>query len=89
MTLGADAGSILRLILNDVAVLLAVGLPVGVGLALLAGRFIEKMLFDLKAYDMKTIVVAVAVFSIVALCAGFFTAHRAESIDPMVVLRDQ
>ncbi len=89
MALGAASGSILRLILRDVAVLLAVGVAVGLGLSLWATRLVQAMLFELSARDLMTIVFSVALMTIVALVAGYLPARRAARMDPNAILRDE
>jgi predicted permease len=89
MALGAGAGSILRLILRDVAVLLAVGIAAGLGLSLWATRLVQTMLFELSARDAKTITFSIAVLAIVALLAGYLPARRAAHLDPNAILRDE
>lgn len=89
MALGAGRGSILRLVLRDVSILLGVGVVAGVGISLWATRLVEKMLFDLTARDAKTILLAVVVLSAVALFAGYLPARRASRLNPMSILRDE
>jgi ABC-type antimicrobial peptide transport system permease subunit len=88
MALGAGQGSILRLIMRDVSILLAAGIAVGVGISLWATHFMQKMLFNLNPRDAKTIIFSVAVLSAVALLAGYLPARRAARLDPNVILRD-
>ncbi len=87
MALGAQPRSILRLVMRDVAVVLAVGVVVGVCISLAATRLLRQMLFGLGPRDTVTMVAAVAVLSIVALVAGYLPARRATKVDPMVALR--
>jgi putative ABC transport system permease protein len=87
MALGAEAGSILRLVIRDVAVILAGGVAVGVLLSLATTRVLAKLLFGLGARDPVTLVGATAVLSAVAFIAGFIPALRATKVDPIVALR--
>jgi predicted permease len=89
MALGAEKGKILRLIMSDVSILLAAGVAAGVGIALLTTHYLQKMLFNLDARDAKTILVAVALLTSVALLAGYLPARRAASMDPNTILRDE
>jgi ABC-type antimicrobial peptide transport system permease subunit len=69
--------------------LLAIGLAVGVGLALWAARAATAMLYDLKPYDPVTLGGAVAVLAMVALVASYAPAYRASRLDPMEALREE
>ncbi len=79
----------MRLILRDVSIILLAGVGVGVGLALWATRLVQKMLFGLDAHDAKTIALAVAILTTVALFAAFVPARRASRLNPMTILRDE
>ena len=87
IALGATPGSILQLVLRDVAIILVAGVTAGIGISLASVRVVEKLLFGLAARDAATIIVSVAVLSLVALVAGYIPARRATKVDPMVALR--
>jgi ABC-type antimicrobial peptide transport system permease subunit len=87
MALGAQRGSILRLVMRDVIAVLAVGVVVGVGISLAVTRLLQQMLFELGARDSVTMIGAVGVLSVVALVACYIPARRATKVDPMVALR--
>jgi putative ABC transport system permease protein len=89
IALGAGRGRVIRLVLKEAALLLAIGLAVGVGLALWAGRAATAMLYDLKPYDPVTLGGAVAVLAMVALVASYAPAYRASRLDPMEALREE
>jgi putative ABC transport system permease protein len=87
MALGAEPGSILRLIMRDVFSVVATGLLAGIAMSLAATRLLQQLLFGLGARDLVTMVTAVAALSIVAVIAGYVPARRATKVDPMVALR--
>jgi ABC-type antimicrobial peptide transport system permease subunit len=87
MTLGASRGEITGMIIREAGALLAVGLGVGVLLALAGGRAASSMLFGLKPYDPATLAIAAALLALVALGASYVPARRATTVDPMVALR--
>ncbi|HKV23228.1 MAG TPA: ABC transporter permease [Candidatus Acidoferrum sp.] len=87
MALGAPRGSILGLVMKDLAIVLAVGIAAGAAMSLATVGLLQKMLFGLAARDTLTLLVSIGVLSIVALIAGFMPARRATRVDPMVALR--
>lgn len=89
MALGAAPRSVMRLVLSHVAVVTAIGLAAGVGLAIGSGRFVNTLLFGLVASDVTMVVVAAATLGAAAALAGYMPARRAARVDPMVALREQ
>jgi putative ABC transport system permease protein len=87
MALGAPRDSILRLVMRDVAIVLAGGLTAGACLALATVGVLNKMLFGLAPHDTFTFLAAIGVLSAVAVVAGYMPARRATRVDPMVALR--
>jgi predicted permease len=89
MALGADRGSVIRLVLREALALLVVGLAIGAGLALWAGKAAETMLFGLKPNDTATFVAAAILLAVTALAAGYVPARRASRLEPMNALRTE
>ena len=87
MALGAEPGSILRLIMSDVFSVVAIGLLAGMAISLAATRLLQQLLFGIGPRDTVTLVVAVATLSIVTLVAGYFSGRRATKINPVEALR--
>lgn len=87
MALGAQRMDVLRLILREALVLVAVGLVVGIPLSLASTRLLHSYLFGLKGTDPVSLFGVVLLLGIVAAIAGFIPARRAASIDPMRALR--
>ncbi len=88
VALGADRGRVVRLVLREAVVLLAVGLVIGTALSLWAGRAASSLLFGLKPYDPVTLASAVLLLAGVALLASYWPAQRASRLEPMQALRE-
>lgn len=89
MALGADRGRVVRLVLQEAALLVGTGLAVGTVLALIGGRAASSLLFGLKPYDPLTLISAIALLALVALTASYWPARRAGGLDPMMALREE
>jgi ABC-type antimicrobial peptide transport system permease subunit len=89
MALGAEPGSILRLMLRDVGLVLAGGVAAGLALSLPVVTLMRRMLFGLEPHDTTTIAAAVFLLSTLGLIAGYLPARRATKVDPMIALRSE
>jgi predicted permease len=91
MALGANGGRILGMVLRQGGVQVALGVILGVGLALgiaaLAGSGIQNTLFGVTARDPLTYSLVVGMVTIVSLAAVLIPARRATRVDPMIALR--
>jgi predicted permease len=87
MALGAEAGSIVRLVIRDVATLLLAGEAAGIGISLVAESALRKLLFGIGPRDPTTIAASALFLGFAALAAGYLPARRATKVDPMVALR--
>ena len=87
LALGAQRLDVLRMVMRESLRMVVIGLAIGLGAALAAGRFIANLLFDLAPTDIVTISLATAVMIGVAALAGYLPARRASRVDPMVALR--
>jgi len=89
MALGADRINVLSMVLKEAGILLFVGLALGTGLALLAGRSAGAMLFGLQPHDPLTLVLAMSLLAAVAVASSYLPARRASRLDPIVALREE
>jgi predicted permease len=87
MALGAQRSDVLRLVMNESMVLVLVGVVVGVGTAIAAGRLVAALLFGLSPTDAGTMAIAGTVMVAVSALAGYLPARRASRVDPLVALR--
>ena len=89
IALGAAPGQVRRLVLGTVGLLTIVGAMAGAGLAYVAGRSLESLLYQLKGTDPLVFGGAVVTLVTVALLSGFAPAWRASRIDPIRALRSE
>jgi predicted permease len=89
MALGAQRGSVVRMVLREVLVLAAAGLALGMTAALGMSKFVASFLFGMKPNDPVTLIAAVVTLLGAALLAGYVPARKASRIDPMTALRNE
>jgi predicted permease len=87
MALGADRASVVRLILRGAAIQIGIGLALGIPAAFLAGHLLQSQLYEVKGYDITTILAACAVLVVSAAIASAMPARRASGVEPMQALR--
>jgi putative ABC transport system permease protein len=87
MALGSERAGVIRLILGEVAILVAIGLAVGLGLTLAGSKVANSMLFGLKPRDPLTLSLTVLILAAIGFAASFLPARRASRLDPMTALR--
>jgi ABC-type antimicrobial peptide transport system permease subunit len=87
MALGADAGSVLRLVLSRGLRLTTAGVALGAIAALVLTRLMGNLLYQVSPRDPIAYGFALLVLLGVALLACFLPARRATRIDPVQALR--
>jgi predicted permease len=89
MALGAETGDVRRLVIREVAVMLAIGTAIGLASAAGAGTLISSQLYGLRYWDPTIYVSAAVILWLIALAAAYIPTRRATNVDPMVALRDE
>ena len=87
VALGAQAADIRRLVLWQGVRVTALGVTLGVIVAFVTVRYVEKLLFDTPARDPLAFGAAVGTIVVVAVLASLIPARRATRVDPVVALR--
>jgi ABC-type antimicrobial peptide transport system permease subunit len=86
MALGARPADVHRLVLREGLTPVALGLAVGIGGALLGGRVIQGLLFEVQPSDPATIAGVCIVLGLVAAVACAIPARRATTMELMTML---
>lgn len=87
LALGAKPSDVRQLVLSKGLRLAAAGIAIGLVGALLTGKWIEKLLFEIKPADPLVLCAVSATLLLAAFTASSFPARRATKVDPMVALR--
>ena len=89
MALGADRGAVLNLVLRSAFTRVAIGLALGVPLAIGAGKLLAAQLYGVKFWDPVALATAAGALTFCALVAALIPATRAAAIPPMRALRSE
>lgn len=87
MALGAQVGQVLRMILRQGAVLVGIGLALGVLGALALQKVLASLLFGVAPTDPLTFGLVIVLLALVAFLACWWPARRAARVSPLVALR--
>jgi predicted permease len=92
VALGANRGSILRMIVGGGLRLSLIGVAIGLSSALIFGRILtsfSRLLYGIEPWDPVTLIAISMVLICTTLLACYLPARRAAGIDPMIALRHE
>jgi putative ABC transport system permease protein len=87
VALGASPSDVMRLVLGEGALLVAIGLAAGAALSLAGARFLSGLLFGVSARDPLVFAAVAALVTVAALLACLIPGRRALRVDPLRALR--
>jgi macrolide transport system ATP-binding/permease protein len=87
IALGAQRGTVYRLILREAGALTLAGIAIGLVCSIIVASLMRKLLFGTPPWDVTTLVCVGGALGISALLASFLPARRAASVDPIKALR--
>jgi ABC-type antimicrobial peptide transport system permease subunit len=87
MALGAGRRDVIGLVLRGAFQRVAIGLLLGIPLAIGAGRLIASQLYQVSIWDPVALSIAVGALACCALVAAIVPAARAAALDPSTALR--
>jgi predicted permease len=87
LALGAPARRIRTMVFGEMALILIVGLAIGIPAAIALARFAEARLFGVKSFDPGVVSGAAAALIAASILAGYVPARRAARIHPSEALR--
>ena len=87
MALGANRGSVIRLVLRGAFLQVTIGLAIGIPAAIACGRLISAQLYLVKSWDPVVLIGSIIALACCALIASIVPARKAASIDPVKALR--
>ena len=87
MALGASRGTIAQLVLRRAAIVVGIGITLGLLGAAGTTRFMRSLLFEVRATDPVVFGLGAALLVFVAVLAAWLPARAATRIDPLIALR--
>ena len=87
MALGAQRGSVYKLVLGEAGRLIGIGVVLGLAGSVGAAMLMGKLLFGVQAWDAGTLAGVAVVLAGSAMLASYFPARRAASVNPTEALR--
>src|SRR5262249_38603104 len=89
MALGAETGTVVRMVVGQGMAIAAAGLAIGVAAALLATRTIASLLHGVPAHDPLTFSAVAGGLALTVRGACWGTALKAARVDPAIALRSE
>ena len=87
LALGAEPGSVARMIVRQGALVALAGVAIGLATALAGSRLIESILYGVSSRDLGVLATTTLMLLIVALFACWLPARRAARLNPLGALR--
>jgi len=87
IALGAEHGAVKRLVLNHAIRMTALGLVIGIALALASGRLIQSVVFGVAPSNPAILITVAIIIGLTTCVACYAPVCRALRMDPVAVLR--
>ena len=87
MALGAQRWSVYQMVLREAGWLTAIGVAAGLAGAVGAATAMRSLLFEVRAWDVSTLLAVAALLATAAIIASYLPARRAASVNPVDALR--
>jgi len=87
IAMGANRGSVIRMVLRGAFLQILIGLLIGIPASIGCARLIASQLYEVKGWDPLVLGGSILSLAICALIASIVPARRAASINPVIALR--
>lgn len=89
MAVGARPADVLQMVLRQGLIFTAVGVVLGIGIALPASGFLKTFVVGVSPYDPSILIGVPVMLAAVMMAACWIPAHRASRVDPTMTLRQE
>lgn len=87
IALGAQRVAVLKMVLRDAAILLGIGIVLGIAAAVASASVLQSMLYGIGSRDPLVLSVVCVAVALVGVVAAYIPARRAAKVDPIEALR--
>jgi ABC-type antimicrobial peptide transport system permease subunit len=87
IALGARLADVVQLVVAEGTRVVAIGVVLGVGLAIVAGKLVASLLYGISPSDPATALGVAAILFVAGIAAAMFPAWRAARVDPAATLK--
>jgi predicted permease len=88
MALGATPGEVRALVLRQAALVLGMGMIAGLAGALMLGRWLSSLLFQISPWDARILAATILLLALTALGSAWLPARRAALVDPRTAIQE-
>jgi len=89
VALGATRANVRWLVVGEALRLVSAGIAFGLLLTFVAGRFVQGLLYGVRAFEPGPVSIAVTVLAVIAAVAVWVPAQRACAVEPIEALRNE
>lgn len=89
LALGADRRTMIATVVREPVSLVALGLVLGIGVTVVGGRALDRLLYGVRATDPPTLAAVALVLLAIAMLSSWIPARRAARTDAMSALRSE
>ncbi|MGH7574694.1 MAG: ADOP family duplicated permease [Longimicrobiales bacterium] len=88
IALGATAAHVRVLVLRQAATVVGIGLVAGIGGALVLGRWLSSLVFEISPSDPRILVATALLLTITAFLSAWLPVRRASQVDPRIAMQE-
>lgn len=89
IALGATVARVRAMVLRQAAFVVGIGLVAGIAGALVLGRWLSSLVFEISPWDPRILVVTTVLLTIIALLSAPLPARRASRVEPRIALLEE
>jgi putative ABC transport system permease protein len=89
MALGATAADVRRLVLRQAAVVVGIGVAMGIAGALMLGQWLSSLVYETSPRDPRVLAATTLLLMVAAFLSAWLPAWRASRVEPRIAMHDE